>query len=77
MSAYAYIETTDVPRPLIDNAARRVEEGGKLIAFIGCPLTGIEQDDGEIRFPFPRAPEIRDQLISWLCHWSLSFRVEM
>ncbi|WP_250451185.1 hypothetical protein [Caballeronia sp. ATUFL_M2_KS44] len=77
MTAYAYIETADVPRPLMDNAARRAADGDKLIAFIGCPLTGIQQDDGEIQFPFPRAPEIRDELISWLCHWGLSFRVEM
>lgn len=77
MTAYAYVETADIPRPLIDTVARRDAGGDKLIAFIGCPLTGIEQDDGEIQFPFPRAPEIRDQLISWLCHWGLSFRVEM
>ncbi|MDR5825809.1 hypothetical protein [Caballeronia sp. LZ043] len=77
MSAFAYIEASDVPRPLMDNAARRTADGDKLIAFIGCPVTGIEQDDGEIQFPFPRRPEIHDPLISWLCHWGLSFRVEM
>jgi hypothetical protein len=77
MSAFAYIEASDVPRPLMDNAARRTVDGDRLIAFIGGPLTGIEQEDGEIQFPFPRAPDLRDSLINWLCHWGLSFRVEM
>jgi hypothetical protein len=77
MSAFAYIEAADVPRPLMDTAARRTVDGDKLIAFIGCALTGIEQDDGEIQFPCPRAQEIRDALIGWFWHWGLSFRVEM
>ncbi|MFM0135076.1 hypothetical protein [Caballeronia grimmiae] len=77
MSAYAYIDTNDVPRPLMDNAARRVADGEKLIAFIGCPLTGIEQADGEIQFPFPRAADLRAALRAWFDYWNLSHRVEM
>jgi hypothetical protein len=76
MSAFAYIEVSDIPRPLMDTAARRVQFGEKLIAFIGCPLTGVEQDDGEIQFPFPRSAELRAELRAWLDYWSLSHRVE-
>jgi hypothetical protein len=78
MSAHAYIQTSDIPRPLVDYAARRVDTDTRenLIAFIGCPLTGVENDD-EIEFPFPRAPEIRDSLVAWLVHWGISFRVEL
>jgi hypothetical protein len=81
MSAFAYIEKFDVPRPLMDTAAHRQEGINSLIAFIGCPMTAciVMDDDGrqEIQFPFPRSPDLRDQLVAWLCHWGLSFRVEM
>ncbi|TCK39664.1 hypothetical protein B0G84_5004 [Paraburkholderia sp. BL8N3] len=76
MTARTYIQAADIPRPLLDTAARRVDGTQQLVAFIGCPITGTEVDD-EIEFPFPRSPEIRDSLINWLCHWGLSFRVEM
>ncbi|WP_250501957.1 hypothetical protein [Caballeronia sp. AZ7_KS35] len=76
MSAFAYIEASDVDRQLQDTAARRTEGSDRLVAFVGCPFTGIEQDDGEIQFPFPRSPDLRETLIAWLCHWGFSFRVE-
>ncbi|MFM0326099.1 hypothetical protein [Caballeronia glebae] len=77
MTAFAYIKTSNIPRPLLDTAARRTEGSDRLIAFVGCPLTGVEQDDSEIRFPWPqRAWEIREAFVEWLCHWRLSFHVE-
>uniref|UniRef100_UPI003F4F8618 hypothetical protein n=1 Tax=Caballeronia sp. LjRoot34 TaxID=3342325 RepID=UPI003F4F8618 len=76
MSAFACIQITDIPRPLIDTAARRIDGDtrAKLIAFIGCPLVGVESDD-EVEFPFPRSVEIREALVSWLVHWGICFRV--
>lgn len=78
MSAYCYIQITDIPRPLTDTAARRIDGDtrAKLIAFIGCPLVGVETDE-EVEFPFPRSVEIRESLVSWLVHWGICFRVVM
>jgi hypothetical protein len=78
MSAFTYIQITDIPRPLIDTAARRIDADtqANLVAFIGCPLVGVECDD-EVEFPFPRVIEIRESLVSWLVHWGICFRVVM
>jgi hypothetical protein len=78
VSAYCYIQITDISRPLIDTAARRIDSDTQenLVAFIGCPLVGVERAD-EIEFPFPRAIEIRESLVSWLVHWGICFRVVM
>ncbi|WP_213762303.1 hypothetical protein [Caballeronia sp. dw_19] len=78
MSAFVYIQITDIPRPLTDTAARRIDGDthAALIAFIGCPLVGVESAD-EVEFPFPRAIEIRESLVSWLVHWGICFRVVM
>jgi hypothetical protein len=82
MSAYCYIELTDVPLPLIASSVQRAEEvtGAALIGFDGCPLIGrIETHDGkaEVEFPFPRAIVIRNDLVAWLVHWGICFRVVM
>ena len=77
MSAFAYIEKSDLPHVVWVKAVQRVEGSDKLIAFDGCPLTGAEQDDGEIQFPWPRSSVLRGELVGWLFHWGLSFRVEM
>lgn len=80
MSAHCYIQLSDVPQPLIDRSNQHIDSGtgAKLIAFTDCPLVGqIEESDGvyEIEYPFPRAT-IRDDFVSWLMRWGISFRVE-
>lgn len=82
MSAYAYIQYADIPEDLISSSRQRVDSvtGAKLISFEGCPLTGqIEQcgDALEIEYPFLRAVEIRESLVSWLVNWGICFRVVM
>lgn len=80
MSAHCYIQLSDVPRPLMERSHQHVDgpTSDKLIAFNDCPLVGrIEESDGvyEIEYPFPRA-QIRDDFVSWLMRWGISFRVE-
>jgi hypothetical protein len=82
MSAYCYIELTDVPLNLVASSVQRVEEitGDTLIGFDGCPLIGrLETLDGkpEVEFSFPRATVIRNDLVAWLMNWGICFRVVM
>lgn len=80
MSAHCYIQLSDVPQPLIEHSHQRVDDvtRAQLIAFSDCPLVGrIEESEGvyEIEYPFPRST-IRDDFVSWLMRWGISFRVE-
>nr|WP_226383259.1 hypothetical protein [Burkholderia mayonis] len=77
MSAYLYFDLKDVADPVAKMAVRRNEalEGNRFIAFPGCPLEGIELEDGQIEMRFPRGEEIRTVLINWLMYWGTPFRV--
>ncbi|MGZ2748328.1 hypothetical protein [Burkholderia ubonensis] len=77
VSAYLYFDLKDVVEPVAKMAARRNEvlTGSRRIAFPGCPLEGIELDDGQIELPFHRSEEIRTVLIDWLMYWGIPFRV--
>lgn len=81
MSAYAYIQYTDVPADLIASSRRHVDEVTKatVIAFDGCPLCGqvdvLSDESVQVGFPFPRGAELRGALVDWLMHWGISFTV--
>jgi hypothetical protein len=81
MSAYCYIQLSDVPPDLMKSIRRRVDDvsGESLVAFDDSPLVGLlgEGDEEiEIEYPFPRST-IRNDLVSWLVHWGICFRVVM
>lgn len=77
MSEIACIELSSVPAPLRAIAASRIDDadGGRLVAFTGCPVVGREMDNGEIEFSFPRGVELRESLIDWMLYWGIPFRV--
>ncbi|AIO65693.1 MULTISPECIES: hypothetical protein [pseudomallei group] len=77
VSAYLYFNMSDVVEPVAKMAVRRNEAltGNRFIAFPGCPLEGIELEDGQIEMRFPRSEEIRTVLINWLVYWGTPFRV--
>lgn len=81
MSAYCYIQLSDVPPALMKSICQCVDDvtGGKLVAFDDSPLVGrLDEGDGEIEieYPFPR-DTIRNDLVSWLVRWGICFRVVM
>lgn len=77
VSAYLYFNMSDVVEPVAKTAVRRNEAltGNRFIAFPGCPLEGVELEDGQIEMRFPRSEEIRTVLINWLMYWGIPFRV--
>ena len=83
MSAFAYIELQDVPISIKESASWRIDEtnGAHLVSFDGCPLigemTGIGNVMQTVEYPFPRNTQIRNDLIAWLVHWGIHFRVVM
>ncbi|MDR5761942.1 hypothetical protein [Caballeronia sp. LZ035] len=76
MTEYVYIDISRIPRPLVDTAACRDDGEQKHIAFIGCAIVGIEQDSGEVQFPWPSPGELREELEKWLDYWSIPYRVD-
>ncbi|HDR8944306.1 TPA: hypothetical protein QDA71_001286 [Burkholderia vietnamiensis] len=77
MSEFAYVESSSVPDPLKAGAARRLDavSGDGMISFVGCPMVGREIENGEIKFSFPRAVELREAFIDWMLYWGIPFRV--
>lgn len=75
MSAFTYIQMSAIPGPLLQMAVRCVDCGQRWISFPGCPFAGIEEE-GEVQLPYPRNQELREQLVAWLDHWSISYGVE-
>lgn len=77
MSAYLYFDLGEIAEPVAKMAVRRHEAStaGCFIAFPGCPLEGVELEDGQIEMRFPRSEEIRTVLINWLMYWGIPFRV--
>lgn len=84
MSAYAYIQLSDIPDRLMSGSRQHIDPvtGAKLIAFNDCPIVGqIEDTDKngvyEVEYPFPRSEVIRNSLVAWLMTWGICFRVVM
>jgi hypothetical protein len=80
LAAFLASGLDDVPQPLVEHSRQRLDEvtRDRLIAFSDCPLVGrIENREGiyEIEYPFPRST-LRDDFVSWLMRWGISFRVE-
>jgi hypothetical protein len=88
MSALAYIDIDDVPVKLRESSVQQPDDitGETLIAFDGCPLVGQiwrhqrvhdGSDATDVIYPFPRAEQIRNDLVAWLMHWGINFTVVM
>ncbi|MEX3961043.1 phage portal protein [Paraburkholderia sp. EG286B] len=83
MSAYAYIQYSDVPEALTKSSSQHLDSATKhkVIAFDGCPLCGhldvLADGRIQIEFPFPRSAELRTALVDWLMHWGIHFTVVM
>ncbi|RQZ57437.1 hypothetical protein DF057_28755 [Burkholderia cepacia] len=76
MSEFLCIEQQSLPEPLKVACVRRTDPvSGRLISFVGCPMTGREIEDEEIEFPFPRDAGLRMTLIDWMLYWGIPFRV--
>ncbi|AOK47412.1 hypothetical protein WT60_11570 [Burkholderia sp. MSMB617WGS] len=77
VSAILYFNLSDVVEPVAKMAVRRNEAltGNRFIAFPGCPLEGVELDDGQIETRLHHGEEVRDVLINWLMYWGIPFRV--
>ncbi|VCC54064.1 gp65 [Burkholderia pseudomallei] len=77
VSAYLYFNMSDIVEPVAKMAARRNEAltGNRVIAFPGCPLEGVELDDGQIEMRLHHGEEVHAVLINWLMYWGIPFRV--
>jgi hypothetical protein len=80
MSAFAYINIEDVPADLRESSDMRIDDITEetLISFDGCPLVGQMGWSGitrQVEYPFPRNPQIRNDLVNWFVHWGIHFRV--
>ncbi|CAJ4149778.1 gp65 [Burkholderia pseudomallei] len=77
VSAILYFNLSDVVEPVAKMAVRRNDAltGNRFIAFSGCPLEGVELDDGQIETRLHHGEEARDVLINWLMYWGIPFRV--
>ncbi|PRZ56159.1 phage portal protein [Paraburkholderia fungorum] len=87
MSAFAYINIEDIPAALRESSTQHPDEitGVPLIGFDDCPLIGEVRrttdvpDEGttQVEFPFPRNPQIRNDLVAWFVNHGINFTVVM
>lgn len=83
MSAYAYIQYSDIPDALIESSRQWVEGPlrVKLISLTGCPIAGqIDVTSGgrvQVEFAWPRLKDLRHALADWFTEQGIHFTVVM